>query len=111
VSRLNKDEMRKLASEYLSNYRSKKHDELRELVESDQVDTLEIKGPSGSRYIIEVRFGWDDESAGEIRVDLTIDEDPHRPLFGFLPVYISTIGDGFIMKPDGTFIDEEQHTN
>ena len=106
MSRKNQEEMRELASRKLSPYREKSYEELRGLVESGHVDAAEVRGSGSSRYQIEVTFHWDDQEGGDIRVDAMIDQDPHRPLFGFLPVYISTIGEGFIMRPDGTFIEE-----
>ena len=101
-----KDEMQEIASRHLSKYREKSHAELQEWVEHGHIETFEVKGTGPSRYQVEVNFNWDDERGGDIRVDATIDEDPHRPLFGFLPAYISTTGAGFIMSPDGSFIDE-----
>lgn len=98
--------MLKLASECLSSYREKTYDELREFVETKHVDAFEVRGSANSRYQIEVGFHWDDKPNEEIRVDAFIDKDPHRPLFGFLPIYISSTSDGFIMKPDGSFLDE-----
>ena len=106
MSQAHKDEMRELASQHLSKYREMSYAELRQLVEREHVDTFEARGSANSRYQVEVTFHWDDAKDGDIRVDAMIDQDPHRPLFGFLPVYISSIGDGFIMQPDGSFIDE-----
>jgi hypothetical protein len=75
-------------------------------VESKQVDTFEVKGASGADYQIEIQFFWDQKAQGDIRVLGSIDENPHRPLFGFLPIYSSSVMGDFILSPQGTFVGE-----
>ena len=51
-------------------------------------------------------FVWDDKRGGDVRVCGGINEHPHRPLFGFLPIYVDAVSEDFIMRSDGTFVDE-----
>ena len=103
---MNKQEMTAILSEQLARYRQRSYAELRALLESKQVDTLEVQGPSGADYQIEIQFIWDDKPLGNLRVLGAIDENPHRPLWGFLPIYVSRVADGFILSPQGSFIGE-----
>ena len=103
---VNKQEMAAILSEQLARYRKRPYAELRSMLESKQVDTLEVKGPSGADYQIEILFVWDDKPLANIRVLGSIDENPHRPLLGFLPVYVSSVTDAFILSPQGTFVGE-----
>ena len=47
---VNKQEMTGILSEHLTRYRERPFAELRSLLESKQVDTFEVKGPSGADY-------------------------------------------------------------
>jgi hypothetical protein len=103
---MNKQEMRAILSEHLARYQGRTHSQLRALVESNQIDTFEVRGESGASYQIEIQFSWDDKPQGDIRVHGSIDENPHRPLLGFLPIYVSSVTDDFILSPQGTFVGE-----
>lgn len=98
--------MKAILSKHLARYRTRPYSELLSLVESKQVDTFEVQGVSGAAYQIEIQFFWDDKPHGDIRVFGAIDENPHRPLFRFLPIYVSSVTDDFIVSPQGTFLSE-----
>ena len=103
---MNKEEMRAILSEHLARYRTRTYSQLVSLVESKEVDTFEVKGVSGADYQIEIEFFWDDQTQRNIRVSGSIDENPHRPLLGFLPIYVSSVTDDFILSPQGIFVGE-----
>ena len=103
---MNKEEMKAILSEHLARYRTRTYSDLVRLAESKQIDTFEVKGASGADYQIEIQFSWDDKPQGDIRVHGSIDECPHRPLFGFLPIYVSSVTDDFILSPQGAFVGE-----
>jgi hypothetical protein len=103
---VDKAEMRAVLEEHLAAYRSRSYSELASFVQVKRVDALEIRGKSGADYQIEVQFFWDGCPEGDIRVMGSIDEIPHRPLLGFLPIYVSAVTDAFIMNPQGAFVGE-----
>ncbi len=103
---MNKEEMKAILAEHLARYRTRTYSQLLTLLESKQVDTFEIKGTSGADYQIEIHFSWDEKPRGDIRVLGSIDENPHRPLLGFIPIYVSSVTDDFILSPQGTFVGE-----
>jgi hypothetical protein len=61
---------------------------------------VEIKGPSGTPYQVEIGIVWDDKPGGDVRVLASIDDGGFRSAF-------SPMCDDFIMAPDGTFVGEE----
>lgn len=103
---MNKEEGKAILSAHLARYRTRTYSQLLTLVKSKQVITFEVKGASGADYQIESQFFWDDKPQGDIRVFGSIDENPHRPLLGFLPIYVSRATDDFILSPHGTFVGE-----
>ena len=60
----------------------------------------------GKEYHIELNVFWDDQIGGDVRVCGDLATIPQRPLLGFLPVFIPDVTDSFIMRRDGTFVDE-----
>jgi hypothetical protein len=61
-------------------------------------DCLEVRGPSGASYQIEVEAVWDDKAGGNLRVRVHIDD---RGLRAFAP-----LTDDFIVAPNGSFVGE-----
>jgi hypothetical protein len=59
---------------------------------------VEITGPSGGGYQLEVEAFWDDRKRGDLRVLASIDGGGWRAL---LPLC-----DGFIIAADGSFVGE-----
>ena len=59
---------------------------------------MEVVGPSGSQYQVEITGFWDDRKAGNLRVIVTIDDGGWR---AFMPLTT-----GFIVGPDGSFVGE-----
>jgi hypothetical protein len=61
-------------------------------------ETLEVTGPSGTRYQVELQAFWDNEPAANLRVVAAIDDGGWR---AFAP-----ITEDFIIAPDGSFAGE-----
>ena len=86
-----------LLRDQLGNYRSRSYEALTQLV--GHPHTMEVTGPSGTTYQIEIEVFWDDSPEnGNVRVLGSIDDGGLRPI---LPLC-----DDFIRAPDGRFIDE-----
>lgn len=103
---MNKQEMKDVLSDYLASYRKLSYSELQSMLESNQIDTPEVKSPSGADYQIEIYCIWDDKPFENIRVLGSIDENPLKPFLGFIPLFFTSVTDSFIMAPEGSFIDE-----
>jgi hypothetical protein len=67
----------------------------------DEVEALEVSGPSGAEYQLEVQAMWDDprSKGGNLRVIASIDDGRGWRAF-------SPLTDSFIMTPDGSFVGE-----
>ena len=75
---MDKSEAQKILDEQLARFGS--HTELVPLVESQHVETLEVRGESGTAYQVEVQFFWDDISRRIVRVIGSIDDGSIRSL-------------------------------
>ncbi len=76
----------------------------------DHVELIDI-ADNDDEYQIAIDACWDDKKAGDIRYDVSAFPVPIKPLLGFIPISFTSAIDGFIMKADGTFIDEESNEN
>ena len=57
----------------------------------------------GTEYQIEINVFWDDKRRGDVRVIGDLEAMPQRPVMG---AYTSDVVDSFIMRRDGSFVDE-----
>lgn len=64
---------------------------------------VEVAGPSGARYQLEVNAVWDDRPGRNVRVIGSIDDGGLR---AFVP-----LSDAFIVAPDGHFVGEQRRGN
>ena len=103
---MNKPEMKGIITEMIKSYRTKTYKELKGILESSIIVTEDISGKSGEKYQTEIQVFWDDKPNENIRVLITIDESPHKPLLGFIPIYLSGPSEDFIKSPNNEFIDE-----
>ena len=95
---MDKAEARDLLLKELRSYRSCVYGDLAERVGTN--DVVEVRGPSGAEYTIEVDVVWDSPGTpGKIRVMGSIDD-------GRLPGAFFPMSDDFIMFPDGTLTSE-----
>ncbi len=92
-------EARKLLSEKLAEYRAHSYAKLASRIDTRDVDCVQVVGPSGAEYQIEIQFVWDGRLGGDIRVMGGIDD-------GELRVFVP-LCESFIMAPDGRLIGEE----
>jgi hypothetical protein len=88
---MDKAEARAVLDEYLETYRAKSYEDLKRL--TDEVDTCERTGPSGTTYQIEIMVHWDDKPAGVIRVIGAVDDGGWR---AYSPLTLH-----FLVPPDG----------
>jgi hypothetical protein len=93
---MDNDEARGLLRQRLDLYRTRSHHELQALIADPEV--IELVGPSGTRFCIEVLAVWDDQVGGQLRVIGSIDDGGWR---AFKP-----LTDDFIMRRDGTLVSD-----
>ena len=73
---MDKAEARAALNEYLETYRAKSYEDLKRL--TNEVDTCERTGPSGTAYQIEIMVFWDDKPTGVISVIGAVDDGGWR---------------------------------
>ena len=78
---MDKAEAKKIIVEQVARFGD--HATLVPLVESRHVETLEVRGESGTAYQIEVQFFWDDVRRRIVRVSGSIDDGGIR---AFMPL-------------------------
>jgi hypothetical protein len=76
---MDKSEASKLLNEQLARFGS--YSEVLPLVESQGIETLELRGGSGATYQIEIQFFWDDKQSRRVRVVGSIDDGGFRAFF------------------------------
>jgi hypothetical protein len=64
----------------------------------DNPDTVEVAGPSGVTYQLEIQAFWDSGREGNLRVIVSVDDGGWR---AFMPRSVD-----FIVAPDGSFVGE-----
>jgi hypothetical protein len=92
---VNTAEARQLLAAKLAELRRRSYSDLLRLMEPEG---LEVAGPSGVTYQLEVEAFWDDEPQRNLRVLASIDDGGWR---AFHP-----LTDDFIVAPDGSFVGE-----
>ena len=96
---MDKEEAQSILNEIVNDYRAMNRASLMEFLRSPLV--FQKVGPSGVEYQIEVQAFWDDprKTDDNLRVMVSIDDGrfPHA----FLPMTTD-----FIIKPDGSLLDE-----
>jgi hypothetical protein len=90
------NEARGLLRQRLDLFRTRSHHELQSLIAEPEV--IELVGPSGTRFCIEVLAVWDSKIGGDLRVIGSIDDGGWR---AFKP-----LTDDFIMRRDGTLVSD-----
>ena len=93
---MDKEEARSILIRQLEDYRGVAYPELIPLLE--ETKHIETAGSSGAKYQIDIYGVWDDKPNGNLRIIGAIDDFGWR---AFAP-----LTDCFILRPDGTFVDE-----
>ncbi|QTN32559.1 hypothetical protein HZ994_09520 [Akkermansiaceae bacterium] len=111
---MNKDEMHEILHMRLAVFRSWSYSSLAERVETDNrngdcLEHIDGVGSDGTQYQIEFNAFWDDKPDGDIRVLGALSAEPQRRLLGFLPIFMPHLSEAFIMRPDGSFADEDSN--
>jgi hypothetical protein len=91
---MDRNEAQELLTRQLDRYRTRSHRALQSLITEPQV--VELAGPSGTRFCIEIQAIWDSQVGGDLRVIGSIDDGGWH---AFKP-----LSDDFIMRPDGTLV-------
>lgn len=61
-------------------------------------ETVEVDGPSGTRYQVKTHAVWDSKKDGDLRIFVEVDDGGWR---AFVP-----LSESFIISPDGSFVGE-----
>ncbi len=93
---MDSQEARTIVAKELRRYRARSYQELQRLLKEH--DHLEVRGPSGVSYQLEVEAVWDDRPGRNLRVFGHIDDGGLRA--------VAPLTEDFIMAPDGSFIGE-----
>ena len=93
---MNNEEARSLLVRELETYRGKTCADLLPLL--DETEHVEINGPSGVTYQVDIYAVWDGKPNGDLRIFGAIDDSGWR---AFVP-----LTDCFILRPNGTFVGE-----
>ncbi len=104
-------EIRALRSERLNEYRQRGYNYLANAIRAAEgsradLELLDVAADDGKEFQIEVKAFWDDMPSRDIRVLAEVLPIPLRPFLGFIPIYFAGSCDDFIIRPDGTFVDE-----
>ena len=108
---MSKDEKNAMLAEHLAKFRAWSYAQLAERVERDRrehdcLEHTEATAPDGTTVQMEFNACWDDKPGGDVRVYGDLSASPQKPLLGFIPIYTPDVMDSFIMRPDGSFVDE-----
>jgi hypothetical protein len=93
---MDKEEARSILTRELERYRDVSYSDLISLLE--ETKHIETAGDSGAKYQIDIYRVWDDKPNGNLRIIGAIDDFGWR---AFAP-----LTDCFILRPEGTFVDE-----
>ncbi len=94
---MDKAEARALLAAELGRFRAMAYGELVRLIGAVQV--VEVAGPSGTGYPVEVDVLRDDRRGGNLRVIGSIDDGGFRAA-------LTPLGDDFVLTPEGKFFGE-----
>ncbi len=94
---MDKIEARTVLTQHLAKYRSRPYAELLTMI--GKTDCVEVDGPSGQAYQIEVNIVWDSKACGNVRVFAAIDD-------GGLRTAIAPLCADFIKSSDGSLVGE-----
>jgi hypothetical protein len=94
---MDREEARRLLAEKLAEYRHLPYAKLVARIGNDE--HLEVRGPSGTLYQIEIQFLWDEKKDGDVRVLAGIDDGSLRGAF-------RPLCQDFIVRADGQLVGE-----
>jgi hypothetical protein len=108
---MNTEEKRELMAQLLAEFRKWSYEQLAAEIDRTRRahDCLRhVAGvfADGTEYQLEFNVFWDDQPGGDLRVTGDLTAEPQRPWLGFVPIYTPDVCDDFILRPDGTFVDE-----
>jgi hypothetical protein len=89
-----------IAAEYVAGLRTRSYAELVEAL-VDRQEVREIVAASGVTYQLEAQSAWADRKRGHLHVMVAVDDGGWRAM-------APLSGPGFIIAPDGSFVEEEE---
>jgi hypothetical protein len=95
---MDKQEAGQVLAAQLQPFRAKPYAELARMIGQEPVD-VEVTGPTGCRYRIEIQAFWDAKKKGNIRILGAIDDGSWRWT-------VAPLCDDFIKTPQDTFVGE-----
>jgi hypothetical protein len=104
-------EKRVILSEHLDRFRAWSYADLAEAIDRTRrqhncLDHVAGTAVDGTQWQVEINVFWDGQRGGDVRVIGDLTAEPQRPIAGFIPIDTPDLVDSFIMRPDGTFVDE-----
>ncbi|PWU00739.1 MAG: hypothetical protein C5B53_03680 [Candidatus Melainabacteria bacterium] len=90
---MDKDEARAILQEHINHWKQLSYEELRSRLERKNGEVIEVKGPSGTDYCLEMEVRWETRPGEAIRVLGSIDDGG---LASLLPISAD-----FIVYPEG----------
>jgi len=105
---MNTSDKQRVLAEKLEEFRQWSYEALaaeidRTRMNGDCLTHVEGVFTDGTEYQIEINVFWDDKRGDDVRVIGDLEAMPQRPVMG---VYTSDVVDSFIMRRDGSFVDE-----
>ena len=94
---MNKKEASQVGLRYLEQFRNLPYSALVPLIDR-RPETVELRGPSGASYQVELSACWDNRPNEVIRVQALVDDGGLR---SFVPLV-----EEFLRAPDGSFVGE-----
>ena len=91
---VDKDEAKSVLQMHLDMRKNLSYTELADRIKKQTVEVIEVTGPSGSKYCLEIEARWDAQPGGAIRVLACIDDGGTSSLI--------PISADFIVNPDGS---------
>ncbi len=96
-------EFQSLLADQFSPYKQWSYSQWVDLINQEDQGPIESIAPDGTIYQFEVQAFWDDRSSGNVRVCAYIWAEPQKRLLSCLPIYVTDVSDGFIIRPDGSY--------
>jgi len=93
---VNEAEASSVLVQELARYRAMPYAELLSML--DETKHIDVSGPTGTNYQVDIQVMWDDKPKGDLRIIGAIDDGGWR---AFVP-----LTDSFIMRSNGTFVGE-----
>ena len=96
---MNQDEAKTLLAAQMQELKKLSYADLHSWVVEKKIETLVMKGPSGTDYQIEIQALWENKRGGAIRVFVSIDDG------GWVSSFVP-LCESLVVSPDGSLVGE-----